>query len=122
MVDDSWQAGVDHTPKRRLGQTAEIEHMTSDNPKSAPEIAARLIANGFEPIPIPHGQKGPNTPSWQNRTFSPTDFAADANIGIRCGDDRVAALDVDVTDAAKVETILAEWHRRHPGSWMWRTG
>jgi RecA-family ATPase len=122
MVEDSWQAGLDHTPKRRLAQTAEIEHMTIYNPKSAPEIAAQLIENGYQPIPIPHGQKGPNTPSWQNRSFSPTDFDADANIGIRCGDDRVAALDVDVTDAAKVEAILTEWKRRHPGVWMWRTG
>ena len=28
MVDDSWQAGLDHTPKRRLGQTAEADHGT----------------------------------------------------------------------------------------------
>lgn len=96
--------------------------MTAKNPTNAPEIAKRLIANGYQPIPIPHGQKGPNTPSWQNRNFAPRDFAGDANIGIRCGVDRIAALDIDVTDAVKVEAIVAEWHRRHPGAWMWRTG
>jgi len=39
MVDDSWQAGLDHTPKRRLGQTAEIKHMTSETLPMAPDKA-----------------------------------------------------------------------------------
>ena len=96
MVDDSWQACVDHTPKRRLGQTAEAEFMATEIPKSAPNIAAQLIANGYQPVPIPHGQKGRRIAGWQDRTFKPTDFAADANIGIRCGDGAVAFCDIDV--------------------------
>ena len=98
MVDDSWQAHLDHTPKRFLRQTAEAKHMANEISKSAPEIAAQLIANGYQPIPIPHGQKGPNTPSWQKRTFTPSDFEVDANVGIRCGDNCVAIMDIDVYD------------------------
>ena len=37
MVDGSWQAGHDRTPKRRLGQTAEIEHMTIENTPMTPD-------------------------------------------------------------------------------------
>ena len=37
MVDDSWQAGHDRTPKRSLGQTAEIEHMTIENTPMTPD-------------------------------------------------------------------------------------
>ena len=98
--------------------------MTIETPKSAPEIAAQLIANGYQPIPIPHGQKGPNTPSWQKRTFTPSDFEVDANVGIRCGDNCVAFMDIDVYDPLVVIEILAEWMRRFGGrsQWMQRTG
>ena len=125
MVEDSLQAHLHHTPKRRLGQTAEIEHMTIENPKSAPDIAAQLIANGYQPVPIPHGQKGPRIPGWQDRTFKPTDFAADANIGIRCGDGAVAFCDIDVYCPETAKAIAAEWLRRFPAqhcNWMQRTG
>ena len=125
MVEDSLQAHLHHTPKRRLGQTAEIEHMTIENPKSAPDIAAQLIANGYQPAPIPHGQKGPRIPGWQDRTFKPTDFAADANIGIRCGDGAVAFCDIDVYCPETAKAIAAEWLRRFPAqhcNCMQRTG
>ncbi|MFY9240539.1 MAG: hypothetical protein WAO78_17020, partial [Roseovarius sp.] len=36
-VDGSWQASLIHTPKRRLGQTAEIEHMTIENTPMTPD-------------------------------------------------------------------------------------
>jgi hypothetical protein len=46
MVEDSWQAGLYHTPKRRLGQTAEAEHMTSEILPMAPDKAeaARFLS------------------------------------------------------------------------------
>jgi len=125
MVDDSWQAGLYHTPKRRLGQISEAQHMASKISKTSPEIAAQLIANGYQPVPIPHGQKGPRIAGWQDRTFKPTDFAGDANIGIRCGDGAVAFCDIDVYCPKTAEAIAAEWLRRFPAqhcNWMQRTG
>jgi hypothetical protein len=116
---------LNHTPKRRLVQTAEAEHMTSEIPKSAPDIAAQLIANGYQPVPIPHGQKGPRIHGWQDRTFKPTDFAANANIGIRCGNSGVAFCDIDVYCPDTAKAIAAEWLRRFPAphrNWMQRTG
>lgn len=86
------------------------------------EIAKKLIDNGYQPIPIPLAQKGPRIPDWQNRLFESADFYDPTNIGIRCGDNRVAALDIDVLDAAVVRGIIEEWEQRHPGTWMQRVG
>lgn len=86
--------------------------MTIETPKSAPDIAAQLIANGYQPIPIQNGKKGPNTPNWQNRTFTLTDFDADANIGVK--HDRLGCVDVDVYDADLSAEIRDEFLRRFP--------
>lgn len=92
------------------------------HPQTAPAMAARLIENGYRPIPIPHGQKGPRITGWQARTFCRDDFAEQSNVGILCGPLNVAFLDIDVTDEAAVEAIVVEWQRRHAGPWMQRTG
>lgn len=92
------------------------------HPQTAPEMAARLIENGYQPIPIPHGKKGPRITGWQQRQFEASDFGDADNIGIRCGDKGTAFLDVDVYDPATVEAIAAEWMHRHHGTWMRRTG
>ena len=86
------------------------------------EIAEKLIKNGYQPIPIPKGQKGLRLKGWQASKFTPTDFGDDANIGIRCGDNRVAAIDIDITDATMAAEAVAELERRHKATWMVRTG
>ncbi|CUH60956.1 AAA family ATPase [Thalassobacter stenotrophicus] len=99
--------------------------MQNQPSQTAAEMAARLIDNGYAPIPIPHGQKGPRIANWQHRTFQPTDFATNANIGIRCGDSGVAFCDIDVYCPDIAEAISFEWLRRFTASdcnWMQRTG
>lgn len=92
----------------------------------AKDRAKDLIENGYTPIPIPHGKKGPKITSWQNKTFTPEDFHDNANVGLRCGDAGVAFLDLDIYCSDTVEAIIAEWMtrfgRRGGGDWMRRTG
>ena len=92
----------------------------------AKDRAKNLIENGYTPIPIPHGKKGPKITSWQNRTFTPEDFPDNANVGVRCGGNGVAFLDLDIYCSDTVEAIIAEWMtrfgRRGGGDWMRRTG
>ena len=99
--------------------------MTTEHQKTAQEIAAQLIANGYQPVPIPHGRKGPIISGWQKRIFTSADFAADANIGIRCGDDGVAFCDIDVYCSTTAKAIADEWLNRFPAphsNWLQRTG
>ena len=75
---------------------------------AADEIAAQLIANGYRPVPINRGEKGPKIARWQERTFRPDDFLPSSNIGILTGHG-VALLDIDVTDKEKVDAIVKEF-------------
>lgn len=86
--------------------------------------AAALIENGYMPVQIPLGQKGPRIKGWQNRTFTAADFVEPCNIGIRCGDADVALLDIDIYDTETVSVIVSEWINRFGGrgSQMRRTG
>lgn len=91
---------------------------------SAKQIAAQLIENGYQPIPIPHGKKGPIKKGWQHKVFSESDFPDVCNIGIRCGDAQVAFLDIDIYSEDIVSSIVEEWNARFAqrGSVMQRTG
>ena len=88
----------------------------------SPEIAEKLIKNGYQPIPIVRGEKGPRLEGWTRRRFTPADFGDDANIGIRCGDSRVAAIDIDITNETMATEAIAELEGRHKAAWMVRTG
>lgn len=87
-------------------------------------IAVALIQNGYMPVPILLGQKGPRIPNWQNHIFKAADFRGSCNIGIRCGDADVALLDIDIYDSEIVSLIVSEWINRFGarGSQMRRTG
>lgn len=90
----------------------------------ASKIAAALIANGYAPIPIAKGEKGPRLQDWPNKSFSPEDFTPRMNVGIRCSDGGVYFLDIDVMQPDPVQEIVHEWERRFGelGSHMRRTG
>ncbi len=92
--------------------------------KTTPAIAGELLQNGYMPIPIPSGQKGPQTQGWQKQSFTTVDFLERANVGIRCGDGCVAFLDIDVFCPVQVAAIQGEWMQRfgRRGDWMQRTG
>ncbi|CUH64654.1 hypothetical protein TL5118_00963 [Thalassovita autumnalis] len=94
------------------------------NNYDASAIAAKLIDNGYMPIPIPTGQKRPKITGWPTKTFTPRDFAQDNNVGIRTGDRGVGFLDIDIYDQEVVEAVIAEFNRRYEnrGPWMQRTG
>ncbi len=89
----------------------------------AGEIAAQLIANGYRPVPINLGKKGPKIPRWQEKTFHPDDFLPSSNIGILTGHG-VALLDIDVTDKEKADAIINEFIDRFEtrGAILIRTG
>ena len=90
---------------------------------AADEIAAQLIANGYRPVPINRGEKGPKVPRWQERAFRPDDFLPSSNIGILTGHG-VALLDIDVTDKEKADAIVKEFIDRFEdrGEILIRTG
>lgn len=92
------------------------------NQHNATEIAAKLLNNGYQPIPIPFGKKGPNTKGWQNKAFTEDDFHKDNNVGIRTGgDDGIYLLDIDVTDPDMASQVVARWESQFPNC-MQRTG
>ena len=81
--------------------------MTDLVPRFA-ETAARLVENGYEPLPIHYGQKRPCAgEQWQRYRFKPADADrfAEAGTGLLCG--KVIGLDIDVRDAALVAQLEA---------------
>lgn len=82
------------------------------------QIAARLIANGYRPVPC-EGKRGKGL-DWPNFDFAPKDFALKHNVGIKTGQG-IAFVDIDVTHPEASAAIVAEWMRRHPGG-LQRTG
>lgn len=68
------------------------------------ETRLAALQNGYTPLPIPAGQKGPTLARWQRvapdaatlRQWS-AEHASDTNTGILCGE--VIAVDIDVLDA-----------------------
>ena len=72
------------------------------------EIAARLVENGYEPLPLYFGEKRPCAgEGWSNYRFAERDLKrfAKAGTGILCG--KVIGLDIDVRDAALAEQLEA---------------
>src|SRR5262245_28682900 len=47
--------------------------------------AARYKGEGWSPIPIPKGEKGPRVSGWEQQEFDVADFADDDNIGVHLG-------------------------------------
>lgn len=76
-------------------------------PYAADVIAVELIANGYRPVPIPRGEKGPEIRKWNEKAFGPDDFSPSSNIGVLTGHG-VALLDIDVTDKEIAGDIVRE--------------
>lgn len=65
------------------------------------EVAARLVENGYQPVPLHYGQKNPCAgQEWQHYRFQESDLSrfAAAGTGLLCG--AVVAIDIDVRDQA----------------------
>ena len=86
--------------------------------KNPRDIAARLIENGYRPVPC-KGKRARGD-DWPNFDFTPAHFARGHNVGIKTGQG-VAFVDIDVTDPEASEAIIQEWLRRHPHG-LRRTG
>lgn len=85
--------------------------MSASHAEALSDLRCRLLANGYEPVPIigPDEQvksagKRPRLPEWQSIEITPPrirawarDFAADTNTGIRCG--QILGVDIDVLNA-----------------------
>lgn len=92
----------------------------SNNTVRASEIAEKLIHNGFKVVPLPHGQKGPRIPKWQERMFDAADFHGNGGVGIKIGAG-IVAIDIDCYGPDIVADICTEFERRF-GSTLRRTG
>lgn len=87
-------------------------------PENVVDLAARLAALGYYPVPIPKGCKGPTLPNWQHLEITPDTaadyFAPGQLVGIL--HKNVLALDIDVYDANLSRAIVDEALRRFPGA------
>jgi hypothetical protein len=83
----------------------------SKNTARAPEIAQKLIQNGFRVVPLPRGEKGPKISKWPEREFDEDDFEVNGGVGIKTGNGTVA-IDIDCYGPDIVESIVAEFERR----------
>jgi hypothetical protein len=91
--------------------------MSASHADALSDLRLRLLANGYEPLPISgpgepvkSAGKRPRLPGWQSVEITPPavrgwarDFAADTNTGIRCG--RIIGVDVDVLSADLARSI-----------------
>jgi hypothetical protein len=88
------------------------------NEKQPKHVAARLIANGYRPVPC--NGKRVYVDEWPQREFAEGDFSPQHNVGIKTGQG-IAFVDIDITDPDASAEITAEWLRRHPDG-LQRTG
>ena len=91
---------------------------TYQRPANIVELAARLATLGYYPVPIPAGCKGPSKSGWEKlrlRADQAASYFADADL-VGCLHVNLACFDIDVTDPALAEEIIAEGFRRFPGS------
>lgn len=77
------------------------------------DIAQKLIANGYRPVPCVGKRVLIN--GWSKRDFSECDFEPTSNVGIKTGDG-IVLVDIDITDPELSEAVVAEWQRRHKGA------
>lgn len=64
----------------------------------------RYLDEGWSPIPIPSGEKGPRVSGWESKTFAVSDFSDTDNIGVHLG--KTGLYDVDLDD--KMAAIAAD--------------
>lgn len=70
----------------------------------------RYIAEGWSPIPIPKGEKGPRSTGWEQSNFGVQDFEDDNNVGVHLGGKKGSVklydVDIDAKDALVAAEIL----------------
>lgn len=64
----------------------------------------RYTNEGWSPIPIPAGEKGPRVSGWEQKTFAVSDFTDSDNVGVHLG--KTGLYDVDLDD--KMAAIAAD--------------
>src|ERR1700682_249756 len=95
-------------------------------------VAARaFLRRGWQPVPIPRGQKGPRLKSWQTFRWAendlPSHFCSGGNIGILLGEasGNLVDVDLDVPEAIVVSVGLlpptgrVHGRRAKPNSHWW---
>jgi hypothetical protein len=69
-------------------------------PSTRVEAAHQYHARGWQPVPIPLGEKGPRLPGWNKVRFRPDQLAAyfggEGNIGILLGAPSFNLVDIDI--------------------------
>lgn len=90
---------------------------------AADVFAVELLANGYKPVPIPRGTKGPKIRGWNRKNFTPQDFLPSSNIGVLTGHG-VVLLDIDVTNKEMADAIVNQFIDRYEarGIILKRTG
>ena len=83
--------------------------MSADAASRFADVAARLVQNGYRPVPIVPGGKKPALKDWPNFSFQAADEQRfkDCSVGVLTGDGYIA-LDIDVREpdaAAKLEVL-----------------
>ena len=70
-------------------------------------VAPLLVKNGYRPLPLPFGQKGPKLPDWQHYEFAAGDEHryAGAGTGLICGE--LVVVDSDVYNPALADQIAS---------------
>jgi hypothetical protein len=66
----------------------------------------QYLDEGWSPIPIPAGEKGPRLPDWESKTFTVADFDPDSNVGVHLGRNGLYDVDLDDKRAAIAADIL----------------
>lgn len=88
-------------------------------PKNICDLAARLAALGYYPVPIPKGSKGPTVVGWDKLRLTPEDvpnYFTESEMLVGALHVNLACFDIDVYDAALAEDIIAEGFKRFPGA------
>jgi hypothetical protein len=60
------------------------------------QAVRKYLAEGWQVLPIPRGEKGPRVPNWQTTTFDETAFSGNENVGIRLGEPSQGLTDIDL--------------------------
>jgi hypothetical protein len=66
------------------------------------EAAQGYITRGWQPVPIPKGQKGPILPGWEDVSFGLSHFSPTQNIGVVLDKSGLTEVDYDCEEAAFV--------------------
>lgn len=66
----------------------------------------RYLSEGWAPLPIPAGEKGPRSNSWPTEDYQVGDFHDDDNVGVKLGVTQLYDVDLDDKTAAIAADIL----------------